>query len=202
MMIRTACAAVVSALILGFGPSANATVIGFTTQLSGPNESPPNNSVGTGNAVVKFDTLTGMLSIDITFSGLSGTTTASHIHCCTAVPQAGTAGVATQTPFFVGFPIGVTSGTYSHIFDMSLSSSYNGAFIAANGGSVPAAEAALIAGIEAGKSYLNVNSTFRPGGEIRGFLVPEPGTLGLFAAGLLGMAVAGRRRIADLIKGA
>ena len=60
------------------------------------------------------------MRVESTFSGLTGITTASHIHCCTAVASTGTAGVATQTPSFVGFPLGVTSGTFDSTFDMTL----------------------------------------------------------------------------------
>jgi hypothetical protein len=77
---------------------------------------------------------------------------------------------------------------------MSLAASYNPAFIASHGATVASAEAALYAGLLADKAYLNIHTTFRPGGEIRGFLVPEPGTMALFVAGLLGMVTFGWRR--------
>jgi len=130
------------------------------------------------------------------FSGLTGTTTASHIHCCTAVPLTGTTGVATTTPFFTGFPIGVTSGSYNNTFDLTLASSYNSAYITANGGTTATAEAALLSGIALGKAYLNVHSTTFGGGEIRGFLVlaPEPATFGLMGLALAGLLAFGRFR--------
>ena len=96
-----------------------------------------------------------------------------HIHCCTAVAGTSTVGVATQTPSFSGFPLGVTSGTYSRTFDLTLASSFNPSFVTANGSSVAAAEAALVAGIANGKAYLNIHSSFAAGGEIRGFLLPK-----------------------------
>jgi len=40
--------------------------------------------------------------------------------------------------------------------------------------------------------YVNIHSTFRPGGEIRGQVVPAPGALALF--GLSGLLAARRRR--------
>src|SRR5437870_1618268 len=91
---------------------AQGTVFEFTGLLSGPAESPPNASPGTGFADVFYNDQGHTLQVEATFSGLLGTTTASHIHAPTAIPFAGTAGVATQTPSFVGFPLGVTSGTY------------------------------------------------------------------------------------------
>ena len=169
-----------------------ASPITYDVILSGPGESPPNASPGTGFAVLTIDSTTNILNIlSDTFSGLLGTTTASHIHCCTALPATGTAGVATQVPTFSGFPLGVTSGSYSMSFDMTLASSWNPAFITANGGTPAGAEAALVAGAAAGEAYLNIHSTVVPGGEIRGFLVPvpEPGTLSLAVAGLAGIVL-------------
>ena len=166
----------------------------WTAVLNGPSESPPNTSAGTGTATM---TLSGdMFTVMVNFAGLSGTTTASHIHCCVAPP--GTAGVATQVPTFAGFPLGVTSGSYSNTFDVSMASFYNPAFITSNGGTVPSARAALFAGMNSGRAYLNIHTNVFPGGEIRGFIVatPEPSSLLLFASGLgsLGGLVRWRRR--------
>ncbi len=166
----------------------------WAAQLSGPAESPPNASPGTGSATW---TLTGrILTMTGSFTGLTGTTTMAHIHCCTATPRAGTVGVATTTPSFVGFPLGVTSGVFTVILDLDLASSYSAGFITANGGTATSASVALLNGMNSGRSYLNIHSTAFPGGEIRGFIevVPEPSTYALMGTGLLGLAVAGRRR--------
>ena len=183
-------------LILGCGQGAQAAPMLFRAILSGPNESPPNISVGVGQADVFLDQVANTLQVNVVFSGLSGVTTASHIHCCTAVPGTGTAGVATVTPTFPGFPLGVTSGIYSQAFDMTLAGSYNPAFITSHGGTAASAEAALFAGILADDAYLNIHSNLFPGGEIRGFLtfVPEPLTVSVFGAGLAGVALLRRRR--------
>ena len=95
-------------------------------------------------------------------------TTASHIHCCVAPP--GNAGVATTTPTFPGFPLGVTAGTYFHTFDMTAPASYNPAFVTANGGTAAAPRRRSSPASEAGQAYLNIHTTMFPGGEIRGFL--------------------------------
>jgi hypothetical protein len=166
----------------------------WIANLTGPNESPSNTSPGTGQAVV---ILSGnSLSVQVTFSGLTSGTTASHIHCCTSAPLTGTAGVATPVPTFPGFPLGVTSGSYSQVFNLLLTSSYNPAFLAANGGTAESAEAALIGGMSAGDAYLNIHTTNFPSGEIRGFLttVPEPSELFLLASGLVGLGVVVRTR--------
>jgi hypothetical protein len=175
---------------------ATAAILTYDAALSGPSEAPPNASPGTGFAEVMIDTIANTMRVEVTFSGLSGTTTASHIHCCTATPGVGTAGVATTVPTFTGFPLGVTSGTYDHTFDMSLSSSYNPAFVTANGGTVATAETVLLAGLSAGDTYLNIHSSVVPGGEIRGFLaaVPEPSTWAMMLLGFAGIGFMAYRR--------
>lgn len=90
---------------------AQATITIYGATLSGPNESPPNASPGTGQAVVTIDDVLNTMRVQVSFSGLTGTTTASHIHAPTAAPLTGTAGVATTTPTFTNFPLGVTSST-------------------------------------------------------------------------------------------
>jgi len=194
--MKTVLKALAAILVLGCAQAAQATPIQFRAILSGPNEATPNASPGFGQATVFIDPALDTMSVDVFFGGLLGTTTASHIHCCTAVPLTGAAGVATVTPTFTGFPGGVTSGTYSHLFDMTLAGSYNPAFITGHGGTVDSAEDALFAGIESGNAYLNIHTSAFPGGEIRGFLVfvPEPVTLSVFGAGLAGMALLRRRR--------
>ena len=176
-------------------PLSHATIIKYVADLSGTNESPVNASPGTGTAFVTIDDVSNTMNVDVVFSGLLGATTAAHIHCCTAVPSSGTAGVATTTPYFSGFPLGVTSGSYVSTLDMLQASSYNPSFISANGGTVATAEAALFGGMALGGAYFNIHTSVVPGGEIRGFLtpvsVPEPATLALLG---IGMAAIGCRR--------
>ena len=166
----------------------------YSATLTGANENPPNLSLGIGTAFVTIDEDLHTLAVSATFSGLLGSTRAAHIHCCVTLPL-GNVGVATQTPSFAGFPLGVTSGTYSGTFDTTLSSSFNPTFITNHGGTVAGAEAALFAGIQAGTAYFNIHTTQFPAGEIRGFFqpVPEPKTLSLLVMGL-GALAAGRLR--------
>ena len=190
-------ASCVFALVLCAAPAAFAAPVLFTADLSGPAEDPPNASPGVGSAEVEFDLALHTLVVSASFSGLLGETSAAHIHCCTAVPLAGLAGVATQAPTFIGFPLGVSAGDYLQSFDTSLASTYNPAFVTANGGTPAGAEAALFAGLEAGRAYFNIHSSQFPGGEIRGFLVqeaPEPESLALLCGGLLALAALRRRK--------
>lgn len=178
---------------------AQATQIVYTTTMTGPNESPPVASDGVGLSIVTLDTASFSMRVQTVFTGLVGTVTVAHIHCCTAVPGVGNVGVATPTPSFPGFPTGVSTGSYDVTFDMLQASSWNAAFVSNNGGTPVSAFAALVAGMNAGAAYLNIHSTFAPGGEIRGFYapnlpIPEPGTYALMALGLAGVVVVARRR--------
>jgi len=145
---------------------------------------------------VDYDNFAHTLTVGLTFSGLLGTTTASHIHAATALPGVGTAGVATTTPTFAGFPLGVTSGTYNNVLDLTLASSYNPAYVTANGGTTASAEVALASAMASDRAYLNIHTSAFGGGEIRGFLtpVPEPTTLALVGLGGLGMAMLARNK--------
>ena len=186
--------AVLGLLLLVVASPSHATPYTFTATLNGNNENPPVPTSGIGSATVILDPSAHLLFVNVTFSGLTGPTTAAHIHCCTDPPS--NIGVATMTPYFTNFPIGVTSGTYNRVFDTQLSPTFNSSFISSNGGTPASAEVALLAGLQTGRAYFNIHTTFRPGGEIRGFLhpVPEPGTLGLLLLGLGGCAVNRARR--------
>jgi hypothetical protein len=172
-----------------FAGYSHAIPVTFSATLSGAAESPSNSSLGTGTAAIAFDLAAHTLTIHVDFRGLTGVTTASHIHCCTTTPGAANSGVATETPFFDSFPIGVSAGFYDHVFDMTLASSFSAAFLTANGGNLAQAEQALFNGSVQGRSYLNVHSTAFPAGEIRGFLqstspIPLPSSLLLLGMGL------------------
>ena len=147
-----------------------AAPVTYYGKLDGASESPPIVSDGRGFTLVVVDTVAHTLSVSVEFSGLGSNATAAHIHCCIAFTP--TAGVATQTPYFAAFPVGVTAGTYDHVFDTSQAATFSAAFVTANGG-VGGAEAALAAGIDGEKAYFNIHTANWPGGEIRSFLFKD-----------------------------
>ena len=160
------------------GAAAAAPVLYFG-RLNGAAESPATISAGTGFAQVTIDGIANTMRVQVSFIGLTSNTTAAHIHCCTTTPGSGNIGVATMTPAFTGFPIGVTSGTMDHTFDLTDAATYNATYVANNGGTAAGAAATLLNGIEVHEAYLNIHTTTYPGGEIRAFLIPDK----LFASG-------------------
>ena len=195
-MIRAVLLASIAVIGLVGQSTAEATLIRFAASLSPANENPPVlGSLGTGFVVVDYNDVAHTLLIQATWSGLTGTTTVAHIHCCTL--PTGNAGVAVTPGTLPGFPVGTTSGTYvSPLLDLTAATTYTGGFITTFAGGVLAnAESALITNMLNGMTYFNIHSSFAGGGEIRGTLrVPEPGTWSLLAIGLLAVAVGVRRR--------
>lgn len=139
--------------------SATAATVQFDFPLDGLQEVPPVATPGFGTATVILDTDTGAVTVSGTFQGLIGNTSAAHIHGL--APVGTNAGVILP----VTIPTGVTSGTVTG----------NGTLTAPQ-----------VQGMLGGLTYLNIHSSFKPGGEIRGQVVPEPTSLSLLAlAGLL-----------------
>ena len=172
--------------------SARADLFHYTVTFSDVGEANP--SAGTGFATVDYDSTFHTLSLSANFSGLTGDTTASHIHAPTTLAGTGNAGVATTTPTFASFPLGVKSGTFANVLNLTLASSWNPSFVGVD--TLAFAESRLAAAMADGKAYWNIHSTYSAGGEVRGFLtqVPEPGTLALAGLAAVGMVLRTRNK--------
>ncbi len=165
-----------AALLIGSG--ANALSYNISASLDGLQEVPVVVTPGTGTLTGTYDDVSNILLWSGSFSDLIGTTSDAHFHGPAAVGVS--AGVQVHITASGGgdtFPIGVTSGVFSGTATLTATQ-----------------ETQLLGGLW----YINIHSSFRPGGEIRGqvsaVLAPEPSAFGLLALGLLGLARAGRRR--------
>jgi len=191
-MIKTLAAAFGLSLALSIPASA----LTFSATLSGGQEAPtPVVTGGTGTALATYDEIANSLRVELSFSGLSANASDAHIHCC------GTTAVAVGVAIgfsAAGFPLGVTSGTYDHVFDLGNTSTYTAGFLTNfGGGTANGARDALLLAMGAtnssSRAYFNIHTSAFPGGEIRGNIVPEPATALLLWSGL--MAVAFLRRV-------
>jgi hypothetical protein len=140
-VLKAALAAGALALVAGCGamrPANNVEV--FEATLSGSQEVPPTGSPGTGQAEVRLDKATNMLSWKVSYSGLTGPAVAAHIHG----PAAAGVNANVSVPFS-------NVGTSPITGQATLN-------------------AAQVAQLEAGQMYVNVHTAAHKGGEIRGQL--------------------------------
>jgi hypothetical protein len=157
-----------AALLLTFGTGAHAAFIPLIATLDGAQETPPNDSPGTGAAALILNDATRTLLTAATFAALTGTTTAADIEERTGLIVHPIAPASPTNP--TGLPIGVMTGLFTDFWT----------------GLTPANVAAL----EAGSYSINIRTTAFPDGEIRGQItvVPEPASLLLLCLGLATVA--------------
>jgi hypothetical protein len=177
-------AASVATVVLSM-PALAAPIV-YSATLKGSDEVPPNASTGTGEATFSLDGT--LLTVSLTYSGVSAPLTGAHIHCC--------AGPGANAPVAIdfdvgGFVFGLTSGSHDAVYDLGALSTYRTGFVTANGGTLASAQTAFLNGLGSFRTYVNLHNAAFPGGEIRG-QIPEPAALSLLGLGLLGLAA--RRR--------
>jgi hypothetical protein len=166
-MSRLICVVALCGLLL-VATNATAATLQFEALLDGLQETPPVATPGTGFASLTLDNVSGNWTLTGNFVNLIGTANNAHIH----------------GPAPIGTPAGVIVGL---TWDPATSGNLTGA------GTFTGPQ---MSDLLAGLYYVNLHSTFRPGGEIRGQLglVPEPGTFVLFGLGGLVLALTGWRR--------
>jgi len=135
--------------------------ITYVANLKGTNEVPSNSSPGTGTWTGVLNPSTKVLTYTLTFSGLTGTASASHIH--------GPAAAGVNANVLVNFAAPPTG----HTGTLTLNGSSGGATGTLNLGTAPISATisgdSLIKLLDAGALYVNVHSSPSfGGGEIRG----------------------------------
>jgi hypothetical protein len=189
-MMRRTLAATGLLFLLMMCASANAATEKFFGLPNGIQENPDVLTGASGYGTALYDSVANTLAVDLSFSGLGSNANNAHIHCC-ATSALTNAGVAIDFPS-VGFPLGVTSGSFSHTFDLGLTGTYTGAYLTGSGGTANGARDRLLnsfrglSGPGLGVAYFNIHTTNFPGGEIRGNIapVPEPSSFVLVALGM------------------
>lgn len=157
----------ISVLLTLSGWSQAATYSLFAS-LDGAQEVPSVVTAGTGTGTMTYDDVSNLLNWTITFSGLTGTATAAHFH--------GPAAAGTNAGVQIGIPgASGTSGTLTGSATLTATQ-----------------ETDMLAGLW----YINIHSTYKTGGEIRGQVqvVPLPAAVWLFGSGLFGLMALARRR--------
>lgn len=189
-------APLVAALVLVVSAPAGAALLNFTLDgTAGPGLLPGNENPavtgGTGGlgpggisdpAGIVLDTDTRELFLNVVwgsangFVDLTGPVVAMHIHGPTASPAPGSfaenAGVMIGLQGLAGFNASASAGGLVDSVILT---------------------AIQVTDLLEGRLYINAHTAANPGGEIRGTIVPEPGTLALLGSGLFVLGV-GRRR--------
>jgi len=140
-------------MLFGLSNISNAKYYTFENVINGAQEVPAVVTGGSGTIKGTYNDVTNLISYNIIFFGLTGTTSAGHFH------GPALAGVNAGVQIgYAGFPLSVTNGTYTSTSTLTA-----------------AQETQLIGGMW----YANIHTSFKPGGEIRGQINMLPVSLNL-----------------------
>ena len=192
MKTKFAAALCCAAAFIGTTPAEAAKI--YAATLSGGAEHPAVVTRGSGSALATINNALSSLTLSVVFFGLTGRDKSATINCC-SLPSAN-APIAFN---LTGFPLNVRAGSCTHIFNLLSNATYTSPFRLANGGTAISARNALIAGLDNSRGYINIGTTNKLSGEIRGQLsplqaVPEPMEWALLMIGSMASGVMLRRQ--------
>ena len=148
--------------ILGYGAAGVATLAALTSQsqaattqykatLSPASEVPPNTTTGSGSVTATYDSAAKSLTLNVTYSGLSGPVTAAHIHGpAEAGKNAGVVFWLSQKPAAQGDTPPPFPSPFSNTVTLTDDQAND---------------------LSSGLYYVNIHTKANPGGELRGQLV-------------------------------
>ena len=138
----------VASAALALITSAASADTGFSCIINGAAEVPAVVTPALGSATCVLNNAQTQLTVHVQFQNLIGTYSASHIH----MPAAPTANAGVR----FGFTPTLSNANHDGVFNGTWNS--------------PSMTATDVSNMVAGLSYVNIHSSFRPGGEIRGQL--------------------------------
>lgn len=180
MKTQVAIAAVAIAALAGTSSAAMITIGPFGMDGAQEVGGAPQILTGSGTGTLMLDTVTGNFTLNYSFTGLTGTVTVAHFHQAPA-------GANGSVVYWLA-----ASGAPNALPTTLMNPPLPGGVTSATGSGTGTLSAALVNAAIAGNLYVNIHTTARGAGEIRGQVVPTPGALAL--VGLAGLAGLRRRR--------
>jgi len=130
-----------AALLVLTAGAASAGTLKFSATLKGADETPPNDSTGTGSVTATLDTTSRLFSYKVTYSGLTGPAVAAHFH--------GPAAAGASAPPQVPVPKTDLANPMQDKATLTPDQ---------------------VKQLEGGQWYFNIHTAAHPGGELRGQL--------------------------------